>query len=141
MEYFVAVSSKDGKMVQQHFGHTEQFLILRVEDNERHHFVERRSTIPPCVAGQHDEQEMARAVAALSDCKYVLSTKIGRGAQAALQSRGITPLEVEHFVGYAMEKVMLYDKKFKHDKHDERRNGAPCQKSSSDRLQSTEREG
>lgn len=116
MEYLVAVSSKDGLMISQHFGHTEEFQILRVEDNERYRFVEHRPAVPPCTMSEHDEQQLGRAIEALSDCKYVLSAKIGRGAQAALQARGITPLEITHFVSYAMEKVMLYDKKFKRER-------------------------
>ena len=40
MEYLVAVSSRDGVMIHQHFGHTEEFQILKVEDNERYHFLD-----------------------------------------------------------------------------------------------------
>lgn len=120
MEYLVAVSSRDGVMIHQHFGHTEEFQILKVVDNERYSFVERRPVTAPCHMGDHDNAQLARTVEALSDCKYVLSAKIGMGAQAALQARGITPLEIAHFIDYAMEKVMLYDKKFKHEKHEER---------------------
>lgn len=120
LQYLVAVSSRDGVMIHQHFGHTEEFQILQVEDNERYHFVEKRPVTAPCHKGEHDNGQLARTVEALSDCKYVLSAKIGMGAQAALQARGITPLEITHFIEYAMEKVMLYDKNFKHDKHDER---------------------
>lgn len=120
MNYLVAVSSRDGVMIHQHFGHTEEFQILEVEDNERYRFVESRPVSAPCRTGEHDDGQLARAVETLSDCKYVLSTKIGLGAQAVLQARGITPLEIAHFIDYAMEKVMQYDKKFKHDRHEER---------------------
>lgn len=120
MEYLVAVSSEDGKLIAQHFGRTKEFEILKVEDNRRFYPIERRPVVFPCRGGAHDDNQMAQTIAALADCKYVLSAQIGRGAQAALQSRGITPLEIEHFVDYAMEKVMLYDQKFKHDKHEGR---------------------
>lgn len=124
MEYLVAVSSRDGVMIHQHFGHTEEFLILEVEDNEKYRFVEKRPVTAPCHMGDHDEEQLSRTIDALSDCKYVLSAKIGMGAQAALQARGITPLEIAHFVDYAMTKVMLYDKKYKHDE----RTKTLCQK-------------
>ncbi len=120
LQYWVAVSSRDGVMIHQHFGHTEEFQILKVEDNERYHFVEKQPVAAPCHTGEHDDGQLARTAEALSDCKYVISAKIGMDAQAVLQARGITPLEIAHFIDYAMEKVMLYDKKFKHDKHDER---------------------
>lgn len=121
MEYLVAVSSSDGVMIDQHFGRTTEFHIFRVEDNENFRLVERRVVMPPCREGEHDPSQMAAAVAALSDCKYVLSAQIGRGAQVALQASGMIPLEIMHLIDYAMEKVMIYDKKFKHEKH-ERRN-------------------
>lgn len=121
MEYLVAVSSSDGIVVNQHFGHTAEFQILRVEDNRQYIFVERRTVTPPCHIGDHDDSQLTRTAAALSDCKYVLSAKIGQGAQAVLRDQGITLLEIAHLIDYAMEKVMLYDKKFKHDKHERRK--------------------
>lgn len=121
MEYLVAVSSPDGKLISQHFGHTDRFLIVRVEDNRTFTAVERRPVRAPCQGGVHDDQQLAETISLLADCKYVLSTRIGRGAQAALQAAGITPLEIEHFVDYALEKVMHYDSKWNHDKQ-ERRN-------------------
>lgn len=111
MEYLVAVSSGDGVMVHQHFGHTEEFQILRVVDNERYEFAEHRPVAPACHSGDHDDNHLAQTAELLSDCKYVLSSKIGRGAQTVLQSKGITPLEIAHFIDYAMEKIMLYDQR------------------------------
>lgn len=116
MDYLIAISSSDGVMIQQHFGRTESFQIWKVEDNQRYSFVADRLVAPPCREGEHDDAQLARAVEALTDCKYVLSAKIGMGAQAALQSRGVTPLEISHFVDYAIEKVMLYDQKFKQER-------------------------
>lgn len=118
MEYLVAVSSSDGIVVNQHFGHTAEFQILRVEDNQRYLFIERREVTPPCHTGDHNDSQLAQTAAALSDCKYVLSAKIGQGAQAVLRDQGVTPLEIAHLIDYAMEKVMLYDQKFKHDRHE-----------------------
>lgn len=118
MEYLVAVSSSDGAMVDTHFGRTREFRIFRVRDNGAYAPVEIRTIATPCREGEHDRADMAAAVNALADCRYVLSAQIGPGAQTALRARGITPLEVTHRVSYALEKVMLYDKKFKHDKHE-----------------------
>lgn len=119
MEYFVAVSSRDGVMVHQHFGHTEEFLILKVIDNERYVFAGRRRAGAVCRTGEHDDGQLAKTVELLSDCRYVLSAKIGAGAQTALRAGGVTPLEIAHFIDYAMEKVMLYDKKRKNINREE----------------------
>ncbi|MCD7845657.1 MAG: dinitrogenase iron-molybdenum cofactor biosynthesis protein [Oscillospiraceae bacterium] len=118
MEYLVAVSSSDGTMVDTHFGRTRAFHIFSVRDNGAYAPVETRTVSAPCREGEHDQADMTAAVNALSDCRYVLSAQIGPGAQTALRARGITPLEVTQRVSYALEKVMLYDKKFKHDKHE-----------------------
>ena len=84
---------------------------MQVVDNERFEFLEHRRVDPTCHSGNHDENHLAQTVEILSDCKYVLSSKIGRGAQIALQAKGITPLEIAHFIDYAMEKLMLYDQR------------------------------
>lgn len=65
----------------------------------------------PCDRGEHDEAQLAAAIEAVSDCRYVLSARIGMRVQTALRRRGITPLEIAHFIDYAMEKLMLYDKR------------------------------
>lgn len=111
MEYLVAVSSRDGVMVHQHFGHTEAFQILKVTDNESYSVLEQRSVAATCNCGEHDENRLAAAIEKISDCRYVLSAKIGPGVQYALQQRGIIPLEITHYIDYAMKKVMLYDKR------------------------------
>lgn len=110
MQYLIAVSTRDGVMVHQHFGHTESFAILQVTDNLRCAFLERRPVSPPCHAGDHSEVGMADAVSALRDCRYVLSAKIGRGAQLALQAEGVTPLEIAAPIEFAVGKVMQYDR-------------------------------
>ncbi|MCD8007938.1 MAG: hypothetical protein LUF68_03220 [Clostridiales bacterium] len=119
MEYLVAVSSSDGAMVDTHFGRTREFLIFKVTDNTYFDHTGTRQIPSPCFGGgHHDNARLASAVEALADCRYVLCAQIGPGAQTALRSSGITPLDVVHRIDYALEKLMLYDKKFKHDKHE-----------------------
>ena len=117
MEYFVAVASTDGRLIDQHFGKAGAFRILKVEDDERFAQVECRSVTPSCSGcGNHDVAGTEAVVKALADCRYVLRARIGRSSQAALQAAGITPLEIMHMVVYAMEKVMLYDRRTKQEK-------------------------
>ena len=113
MEYFVAEASTDGRLIDQHFGKAGAFHILKVEDDERFAQVECRSVTPSCSGcGNHDAAGTEAVVKALADCRYVLCARIGRSSQAA----GITPLEIMHMVDYAMEKVMLYDRRTKQEK-------------------------
>lgn len=111
MEYLVAVSSRDQVMIHQHFGHTEDFLIFKIVDNEKYVLYEHRPVEAVCNGGEHDNNRLAAVITLLSDCKYVLSAKIGEGVQEALRRQGVTPLEIAHFINYAMEKVMIYDKR------------------------------
>jgi nitrogen fixation protein NifX len=112
MSYLVAVASSDGKVVNQHFGHAEEFLILEVE-GESYRFIEKRSLGAACHLGEHNERSMENVIEALSDCKYVLCTKIGPGAEQKLQKREITPFEIAHFIDEAMIKLIEYTLKLK----------------------------
>lgn len=73
MEYFVAVASTVGRLIDQHFGKAGAFRILKVEDDERFAQVECRSVTPSCSGcGNHDAAGTEAVVKALADCRYVL---------------------------------------------------------------------
>jgi nitrogen fixation protein NifX len=107
MSYLVAIASSDGKVVNQHFGHAEEFLIVSVE-GEQYQYLERRALGAACQLGEHNDQAMDQVVSALSDCKYVLCTKVGPGAEQKLLERGITPFQISHFIEEALQKLIIY---------------------------------
>ncbi len=51
--YRIAVASKDGKVVTDHFGHCRKFSVIEVEDGQ-YHFIGFREVIPPCGGGEQD---------------------------------------------------------------------------------------
>ncbi|ROR28211.1 dinitrogenase iron-molybdenum cofactor [Mobilisporobacter senegalensis] len=112
MEYLIGIASTDGKVVNQHFGRTKEFIIVRVEGNREYHFIGKRKVIAVCNGGEHDEKALDTLIEELSDCKYVLCSQIGRNAEISLRSKGILSLEISHFIDYAINKVMKYDEKF-----------------------------
>lgn len=112
MGYLVAIASSDGKVVNQHFGHAEEFLIIEVE-GERYHYIEKRSLGAACHLGEHNESSMESVVAALADCKYVLCSKIGPGAERKLQERGVTAFQIPHFIDEAIKKLIEYTSRTK----------------------------
>lgn len=113
MPYKVAVASSDGKVINEHFGRSQQFLIFEITDDDKWSFVELRENIPPCGQGEHNENDMQRTVNLLSDCKKVLVSRIGLGAEQALKLKGITAYTIPDFIDDALNKLVAFEKKHK----------------------------
>jgi len=109
MAYKVAISSTDGKVVNQHFGHTEKFLIIQVDEKGQYSFLEERAVEAPCSAGGHDESALEKAVLAVADCRYVLCAQIGGGAEHMLKINRIQVVSIRDFIETAMPKIIAYD--------------------------------
>lgn len=108
MAYKIAAASSDGKVINQHFGRTGQFLIFEVCDEGRWSFAELRENIPPCTMGEHSEQAMQMTIDLISDCRSVLTARIGAGAQQALAKRGIEAYSVPDYIDQALDKLIIH---------------------------------
>ncbi|HEY5586930.1 MAG TPA: NifB/NifX family molybdenum-iron cluster-binding protein [Ruminiclostridium sp.] len=108
MSYKIAVASSDGKVVNQHFGHSRQFIVFEVNDVGKWSVIEIRTTNPVCGMGEHNDSSMQKAVKLLSDCKIVLVSQIGYGAQQALKSEGIEAYIISNFIDIALVEVVNY---------------------------------
>ncbi|MEW5804121.1 MAG: NifB/NifX family molybdenum-iron cluster-binding protein [bacterium] len=89
----IAVVSKDGKNVDEHFGQAGRFLIYDFGDTMT--FVEDRQSEPLSVGDPHhsfDEQKFGRILALLKDCTKVYVNKIGQVPAAKLKESGIEPV-------------------------------------------------
>lgn len=84
----VAVCSSDGRMVDEHFGSTSQFLILEIEESSVH-FAEWRMTEPSCQGGSHDGSASARNIALIEDCQLLVAVRAGPPVLAKLAAKGI----------------------------------------------------
>ena len=104
----MAVCSRGGFLVDQHFGHAKELLIYENRNGEAV-FVEKRRAIAYCTgvsecggsgdgsgsedpfAPSEDEKEskMDKLLAAVSDCQYVLAMRVGESPRRRLQSNGI----------------------------------------------------
>jgi nitrogenase cofactor biosynthesis protein NifB len=86
-----AVSSKGGVLVDQHFGHTEEFYIYEYVNSEVR-FREKRSVYKYC-GGKTDcdnqEDKMDFILNAINGCKYVLCMRIGENPKTKLSEMGI----------------------------------------------------
>jgi nitrogen fixation protein NifB len=111
--YTVAVTSKHGKLVDQHFGHSSEFLIYQYIN---HKFIlsEVRSVDKYCngIAQCEDDVEEKQAVIeAIADCDAVLTMRIGRVPQKKLINKGVLVLEycstVESGLSYALAQLAM----------------------------------
>lgn len=84
----VAVATKDGIAVSEHFGHAKLFHVYDVEASG-HRLVEKREVAHYCLGGSSDQGALAGILATVADCEAVLVAKIGDGPTEKLKARGI----------------------------------------------------
>jgi len=96
----IAVASKDGKEINQHFGHAERFLIYEVEggnvvlvDEKK---VERYCSYNP----EHPLRGylLKDIVASLAGCSAVVTAQMGEHPRAELELLGIEPFVVQGMI-------------------------------------------
>ena len=92
-----AVASKDGKTIDQHFGHVERFLIFEVEEGEvtlrEERPVERYCRFDPeHPLRSHTLKETADA---LAGCRAVVCAMIGEAPKEELHRIGVEVFAVE----------------------------------------------
>jgi predicted Fe-Mo cluster-binding NifX family protein len=133
MSYKIAMTSSDGSTIDLHFGETESFHILEVDEQSgRWELLGRRgiecspsscgeSTAGEnsscgaeggCGGGGHSDARVNAVVETLSDCKYVLTAKIGPKFHNNLQKAGITALESPRDIASAISKLNVYHRKY-----------------------------
>jgi nitrogen fixation protein NifB len=88
----LAVATKGGGIVNQHFGHAKEFQIYEVDANEVK-FIGHRKIDHYCQTGYGEEATLDGIIATISDCKAVLTSKIGNCPQAELKKAGLQVVE------------------------------------------------
>lgn len=92
-----AVASKDGKEINQHFGHVERFLIYEV-DGDRVELLEERAVEKYC---RFDPEHPLRShtlketAGVLSGCRAVVCSMIGEAPRIELERIGVEAFVVE----------------------------------------------
>lgn len=84
----VAVASKDGVAINEHFGHARSFYIYEINDDGAYH-IETRAVPHYCLGGHSDKAAMPNILETIADCKAVFVAKIGDGPTDKLHARGI----------------------------------------------------
>jgi predicted Fe-Mo cluster-binding NifX family protein len=111
--HVVAVATTDGKTIYQHFGWTEVFHIISLDEDE-YIYLESRHATASCQGFQHDESSFDRVLTLLRDCEALFVGKIGPGAAGYLIARGMRVFESPGILDDVLNEVIrqkLLDKK------------------------------
>ncbi len=108
----VAITSSDGDVIDQHFGHCSEFRIAEIGSNGEWKITEIRRTERTCNNFSHSETHVQEVAKLLSDCRYLLTYRIGSYPYSLFRSRGIdcleTPTEEPVTIVWAMEHLRAY---------------------------------
>ena len=91
----IAVTSKYLRLVDQHFGHAERFLIYET-DGKTNRLIEQRQTSKYCSGNEFceaEEEMKLDLVKKLTDCDAVVTMRLGAQAKARLLAQGIEAVE------------------------------------------------
>ncbi|MBZ4645945.1 MAG: multifunctional nitrogenase iron molybdenum cofactor biosinthesis protein NifN/nitrogenase [Clostridia bacterium] len=95
-QYRFAVASKSGMLIDQHFGHAEEFYIYEYRNGEIT-FIEKRSVNKYCT-GTEDcdihEDKIQKIIRTIKDCNGVLALRAGYEPIKKLKQRGIKVIQM-----------------------------------------------
>ncbi|MGB3518076.1 MAG: nitrogenase cofactor biosynthesis protein NifB [Elainellaceae cyanobacterium] len=88
----VAIATKGGGLVNQHFGHAKEFMIYEV-DATAAKFVSHRKVADYCQGGYGEEAMLNGIITTISDCQAVFASKVGPCPQRELEKAGLVVVE------------------------------------------------
>ncbi|MEL6603346.1 MAG: nitrogenase cofactor biosynthesis protein NifB [Cyanobacteria bacterium J06614_10] len=88
----VAVATKGGGLVNQHFGHAKEFMIYEVDATDAK-FVGHRKIDNYCQSGYGEAATLSGIIDTVADCKAVLASKVGPCPTKDLQKAGLVVVE------------------------------------------------
>ena len=105
----IAVASRDGKFVNEHFGRAERFFIAELDmQNHDWKYLEERTAAKCCHSGEHEESAFTAVSRILADCQAIVISKIGYGASAYMESAGFELFEAGMPIEDALQKLDKY---------------------------------
>lgn len=88
----VAVATKDGRIVDEHFGHVHSFSIFEVGASGVIE-IGRRSVDEYCQGGYGDEPTLSDTLRAIADCSAIFVQKVGHCPRKDMVAAGIEPVD------------------------------------------------
>lgn len=116
----IAVASKDGRVINQHFGHAERFLIYEAtpinpplskggEGGFEIKFLEERPVEKYCADNEEErygQNRSANIFDALKDCQILLVTRIGARPEKELERMGVKTFMIADWIEEGIKTVM-----------------------------------
>lgn len=84
----VAIATKSGNIIDEHFGHAKDFKIYEVKGHECV-YLESRNVDNYCQGGYSDDSALPKILETIHDCAAVFVARIGNGPAEKLQRVGI----------------------------------------------------
>lgn len=113
-KYRFCVTSRYGRLVDQHFGHAEEFRIYELS-RAGGALIETRRSEMYCAGMDDEDEKRTRQDAVLDilrDCDAVITMRIGPAAQKRLHEAGVHTVEffdtVEQGLRYAEKRLLRY---------------------------------
>lgn len=102
----IALTSKNGVDVDEHFGRATFFRIYELSENS-YSFLESRDAVAACQhARTHSKTDFDTVIDLLSDCDALLVKKIGEGAASYLIAKGVRVFEVSGSIDAVLNKFI-----------------------------------
>ncbi|RUQ74127.1 nitrogenase cofactor biosynthesis protein NifB [Azospirillum doebereinerae] len=106
----IAVATKGGERINEHFGHAKEFQIYEVGPKGAK-FVGHRRVDQYCEGGTGDGETLDTVLSAINDCAAVFVAKIGGCPSKSLEAAGIEPVDRFAFE-YIEESALSYFKDY-----------------------------
>ncbi|GHU06797.1 dinitrogenase iron-molybdenum cofactor biosynthesis protein [Spirochaetia bacterium] len=111
MPWRVAVTSADGVLINQHFGHATSFFIYDIDRLGIAKLAERRDVEPWCnrdAQGKDAEEGDSGIAGEIADCIAVLTARIGPPARRKLELAGLSVFDLPDRIDEALKKLAAY---------------------------------
>lgn len=89
----VAVASKDGQIIDTHFGHAKSFWVFEVSP-QTIRFIEKRDVEQYCTGANdcdENDESIPSSISLLADCQQVHCTRLGLSPWQALEAQEVQP--------------------------------------------------
>jgi nitrogen fixation protein NifB len=106
----IAVATKGGGRINEHFGHAKEFQIYEVSAAGSK-FVGHRRVDNYCQGGYAEEDSLETVVRAINDCQAVFVARIGGCPREGLKSAGIEPVD-RFALEYIEQSAIAYFKEY-----------------------------
>jgi predicted Fe-Mo cluster-binding NifX family protein len=125
MSFKAALCSSNGKEADLHFGNTELFYIISVDEQSGAWEPGEQRPVPQASGSGgsaaegnsggclgHSDERLNTVIRLLGDCSYVLTARIGRKPHMFLKRAGITALEAPADLDEAISKLTAYHRRY-----------------------------